>query len=310
MERQYKHLFGPVPSRRLGRSLGVDLVPFKVCPIDCIYCEVGRTTFKTIRRDEYVPTEEILDELRQKLAEGAPIDVITITGSGEPTLHNRLGEIIQRIKALTPIPVAVLTNGNLLYDAVVRHDLAAADMVLPSLDAADAHTYARINRPCEEATFERLVEGLLVFRREYRGRIYLEVFFVAGVNDSEEQAQKMRALIDQIKPDRVDVNTVIRPPAESDSRAVDPHRLLRLCKILGPGAQIIVPMPLEARQTRPVTEHDILELLRRRPCTLDDLVAGLAAGHGEVHEQVGRLLADGRLRSVRQDGKDYLLIKV
>ena len=164
------HLFGPVPSRRLGRSLGVDLIPPKTCPYDCIYCEVGPTTCQTGERFSY-QTEAIIEELADYLKDpGVKPDVITLAGSGEPTLNLGLGRIIREIKAMSQIPVAVLTNGALLYLPEVRRELAAADIVLPSLDSAREETYRAINRPLPELPLESLLEGLRAFRQEYRGR--------------------------------------------------------------------------------------------------------------------------------------------
>lgn len=306
-QRRYKHLFGPVNSRRLGRSLGVDLVGHKICPIDCIYCEVGATTRKTLQRAEYEPTEEILAELRDKLAQDVPIDYITLSGAGEPTLHSRLGEIIDAIKAMTSIPVAVLTNGNLLFDPQVRRELLGADLVLPSLDAGDEATYLRMNRPCPEATFARLVEGLRAFRKDYPGQIRLEVLLVAGVNDSPEQVRKIRVLIDQIQPDLVDVNTVTRPPTESDARAVPPAKLAKLAAILGEKANVIASAPSAAPAAARVDAQTLLDLLRRRPCTLDDMADGLASNVIVIIPLIGRLLEEGKVHLVAQDGKEYFV---
>jgi wyosine [tRNA(Phe)-imidazoG37] synthetase (radical SAM superfamily) len=307
MTRAYKHLFGPVPSRRLGRSLGVDLVPHKVCPIDCVYCEVGRTTQKTIERREYVPTEEILDELRAKLAENVPIDIITLSGSGEPTLHSGIGRIIGEIKAMTPIPVAVLTNGNLLYDPQVRREILQADLVLPSLDAGDDETYRRINRPCEGATFDRLIEGLKAFRSEYPGRIRLEVFFVAGINDTVEQAHKIRQLVDQIKPDQIDVNSIARPPAEPDARAVPHERLRELAAILGEKAQVIAPRAWQEKAFLAVSADDVLALLRRRGCTAEDLAKGLSAPRQRINQLLEELQAEGLISRQHRSEDDYFI---
>ena len=225
-------MFGPVPSRRLGRSLGVDLVPFKTCPFDCVYCQLGGTTTKTAKTDVYVPTEEVLAEVAAKLAGKPDCDYITISGSGEPTLHRDLGRIIAAIKAMTDVPVAVLTNGALLNNPDVRRALAQADLVMPSLDAGDAKTFQRINRPCPAVTFQSVLEGLKAFRREYSGSLCLEVFLVADVNASESQVRKIKAILDQVRPDRVDVNTVTRPPAHEDARPVDPETLSQANEIL------------------------------------------------------------------------------
>ena len=306
-QRRYKHLFGPVNSRRLGRSLGVDLVGHKICPIDCIYCEVGATTLKTLARAEYESADEILSELRDKLAEGVPIDYITLSGAGEPTLNSRLGEIIDAVKAMTSIPVAVLTNGNLLFDPQVRRELLRADLVLPSLDAGDEATYLLMNRPCPEATFQRLIDGLRAFRADYPGQIRLEVLLVAGVNDSPEQVRKIRVLIDQIRPDAVDVNTVTRPPTESDARPVPPAKLAKLTAILGDKAHVIASAAPAPAAEVTIDAQAVLDLLRRRPCTVEDLAAGLACDAAAIAPLAARLLQEGQVHLVSQDGKEYLV---
>ncbi len=208
-QRQH-HIFGPVPSRRLGRSLGVDLVPFKTCTYDCIYCQLGRTTCKTHERKEWVPMDAVLEELKQKLATHP--DYITLSGSGEPTLCPRLGEIIERIKAMTSIPVAVLTNGSLLWLKEVRAAVALADVVMPSLDAGDDLLFQTVNRPHPEITFERLVSGLEQFRREFTGQYWLEVMLLAGHTALPAHVQKIAHWVQRIRPDRVQLNTATRPP--------------------------------------------------------------------------------------------------
>ena len=174
------YIFGPVPSRRLGRSLGVDLVPFKTCTYDCIYCQLGRTTNKTIQRKEWVPLDDVVTELETKLS--SQPDYITLSGSGEPTLYSRTGELIDRIKAVTNVPVAVLTNGSLLWNQEVRARLMNADLVVPSLDAGDEAMFRAVNRPHEDISFERMLQGLIDFRHEFQGKYWLEVFLLAGHN--------------------------------------------------------------------------------------------------------------------------------
>ena len=171
-----------MPSRRLGRSLGVDIVPRKVCTLDCVYCQVGRSTEITVERKEYVAIEPVISELKSRIAKGLQADFITISGSGEPTLNSRLGDLIGEIKKITNIPIAVLTNGTLFFDASVRADCAKADVVLPSLDAGDEATFQKINRPHKDISIEKLISGLCQFRREYKGQIWLEVFFIEGIN--------------------------------------------------------------------------------------------------------------------------------
>ncbi len=232
----HKHLFGPVPSRRLGRSLGVDLVPHKVCSYDCIYCQVGPTTQRTLARKEYAPTDEVLAELAEVFQAGCDCDYVTLSGSGEPTLHRDVGRIIAGIKDLTDTPVAVLTNGSLLYDPQVRKDLLRADLVIPSLDAADPETFRRINRPCVGLAFETMVEGLVAFRAEYAGKIHLEVLVSAGINDSDEHIAGLKAIIGRIDPDRIDLNTVTRPPVDDYALPVPREELEHIRQMLGPEA--------------------------------------------------------------------------
>lgn len=306
-ERRYKYVFGPVPSRRLGRSLGVDLVPLKTCPFGCIYCQLGPTSVKTAKRDVYVPTEEVLSEITDKLASKPGCDYVTLSGSGEPTLHRDLGQIITAIKAMTDVPVAVLTNGALLSDPQVRKDLAKADLVLPSLDAGDAATFRRVNRPCPEITFESLVEGLQAFRKEFPGTLRLEVFLVADANTSESQVRRIKAIIDKVRPDRVDVNTVTRPPADEDARPVDSKTLERLRAILGPSARTI--SPYAARSLRPGTlaPDDVVAVLTRRPCTIDDMVEVFGCHRLELAKLLAALTEEGRITSRFRDNKLHYL---
>ena len=203
MAGQKEYLYGPVPSRRLGRSLGVDIVPFKFCSLDCVYCQLGPTTEKTLLRSDFVPLEDVLTELKNKLADGLQADFITIGGSGEPTLNSRLGDIIDGIKKITDIPVAILTNGTLLDKQDVRADCAKADVVLPSLDAGDEQTFQKINRPHSELNVERLISGLCEFRKEYAGQIWLELFFIEGFNTDIEQIAKIKDAVSRIRPDKV-----------------------------------------------------------------------------------------------------------
>lgn len=300
-----KYVFGPVPSRRLGRSLGVDLVPYKVCSFDCVYCQVAPTTLKTTRRRAYVPAEEVLAELREVLAAGVECDYVTLSGSGEPTLHSELGRIIAAIKAMTDIPVAVLTNGSLLGDPAVRAALAGADLVAPSLDAGDAETFAGINRPCDQIDFDSYVDGLRTFCREFSGMVHLEVFLAAGINDSEGHVRRIRSIIDDIEPDRVDVNTVARPPAEGKVQAITPEKLQRLCGILGPTARVIAAPP-RAADDRGQPKHDqVLAMLRRRACTVDDLAAGLKCGRNELAKLLGQLIREGLITTTEQAGRTF-----
>ncbi|MCU0782896.1 MAG: radical SAM protein [Verrucomicrobia bacterium] len=289
--RSDKHVFGPVPSRRLGRSLGVDLVPFKICNYDCIYCQLGRTTCKTVERKEWVPMDAVLDELKQKLT--SKPDYITLSGSGEPTLHSRLGEIIEHIQAMTAVPVAVLTNGSLLWQKEVREEVALADVVLPSLDAPAAERFEFINRPHPEITFERLVDGLKAFRREFSGKYWLEVMLLDGYTTLPPQIRQLASLVRRIQPDKVQLNTAVRPPAEEYAMAVPPKRLAQLAWMFKPTAEVVAEhrAPRVSAESQASAEG-ILALLRRRPCT----VAGIALGLGMKPNEAVKFLADLEVR--------------
>nr|MBN1229190.1 radical SAM protein [Anaerolineae bacterium] len=197
------YVFGPVPSRRLGQSLGIDTIPLKTCNWNCVYCQLGRTQPLINERREYIPRKTILAQVRDALAAHRPgdIDWVTFVGSGEPTLHSGIGWLIQEVKAAGSLPVAVITNGSLLYLAEVRDALAAADAVMPSLDAGTVELYRRINRPHPEATFERLVDGLIAFRHQYGGKLWIEVMLVRGLNDTEPALQDIAAVLRRVNPD-------------------------------------------------------------------------------------------------------------
>ena len=239
MAEKKKYLFGPVPSRRLGRSLGVDIMPFKTCSLDCVYCQLGPTTKKTIERKGYIAIEPVLTELKNRLAEGLQADFITISGSGEPTLNSHLGKLIDGIKRITNIPVAILTNGTLFYRQDVRADCARADVVLPSLDAADKQTFERINRTHSELSIENVISGLCAFRAEYAGQIWLEVFLIEDFNTDTEQIAEIKKAIERIGPDKVQLNTAVRPTACAGIKKVSAEKLQAIAAQLGRNCEVI-----------------------------------------------------------------------
>jgi len=304
LARKEKYLFGPVPSRRLGQSLGVDIVPHKVCTLDCVYCQVGRSTEITIERKEYIAIEPVISELKNRIAKGLQADFITISGSGEPTLNSRLGNIIDEIKKITNIPVAVLTNGTLLFDASVRADCAKADVVLPSLDAADEATFQKINRPHKDISIEKLISGLYRFRREYKGQIWLEVFFVEGINTGDEQIAKIKEAIVQIQPDRVQLNTAVRPTAQPGIKKVEAEKLQAIAAQLGEKAEVIADFSFHSHrkdsENRTGESSDeknkaetLFSILKRRPCSVEDLCSGLGWHRNEVLKYVASLQQKG-----------------
>ena len=286
-------IYGPVPSRRLGRSLGVDLVPHKVCSYDCIYCQLGRTTEKTIDRYPYVSPEVVARQVRQQIDAGVRADYVTLGGSGEPTLNSNIGETIAALKADTDLPVAVLTNSSILWNPEVRDALCQADVVLPSLDAYDGRTFERINRPHPDIAFGHMLEGLIHFRQAFQGKIWLEIFALAGLNADPVGAESFRELVSRIEPDRVHVNTAVRPTSESYARRVKDEDLLRFCRVLGEKAEVVVPFQgARSPGKRPGTEKDLLSVLARRPCTLHDLTASLNVSEDTLLKYIEPLIDD------------------
>jgi len=295
-------VFGPVPSRRLGRSLGVDLVPFKTCTYDCIYCQLGQTTCKTVERKEWVPLDAVVQQLQEKLSSNP--DYITLSGSGEPTLYSRLGELIDRIKAITDVPVAVLTNGSLLWQEEVRRQLLSADLVIPSLDAGDQTMFRLVNRPHKEISFEQMLSGLIDFRHEFRGAYWLEVFVLGAHTAIPDELAKVARCVDRIKPGRVQLNTVTRPPAEKYAVGISLRRLAELASIFPLPAELIADFRGVHRQTEFVAgREEILEMLRRRPCSIDDIAEGLDMHRNEVIKYVEELHTESLLEKTPTTGK-------
>jgi wyosine [tRNA(Phe)-imidazoG37] synthetase (radical SAM superfamily) len=296
-----RYIYGPVPSRRLGRSLGVDLVPFKTCTYDCIYCQLGRTTCKTTERKEWVPTREVMAQLKDKL-DSQP-DYITLSGSGEPTLHAQIQQLIHGIKSLTDIPVAVITNGSLLWLPEVQRALLDADLVVPSLDAGSEDVFKYVNRPYPQITFDQMRKGLQEFRRLFHGQYWLEVFLLSGVTTVESRIKALHDCIETISPDKVQVNTVVRPPAQDYATAVPRDQLEEIAARLHPKAELIVPCAHAGTADRPGTGcDDVLDLLRRRPCSMEDIATGLRLHPHEVAKCIGRLVVEQKVRAKEQQG--------
>ena len=295
-----------MPSRRLGRSLGIDIVPLKHCTLDCVYCQLGRTTQKTIERRDYVPVEAVLAELRDTLKKGLKADFITISGSGEPTLNSRLGDLIDGIKKITDIPVAIITNGTLLYREDVRADCAKADVVVPSLDAGDEAAFQKVNRPYRDISIEKLVDGLVTFRKEFPGRIWLEVFLVEGLNTDIAEIDKIRGLIKRISPDKVQLNTAVRPTADPAIKKVDAEKLEIIARQIGDGCEVVADLPpRHSDKLMHSTAEDILSMLKRRPCSLNDISSGLGIPPNEALKHITELQHRGLIDSEEKDGRTF-----
>lgn len=295
-------VYGPVPSRRLGRSLGVDLVPFKTCTYDCVYCQLGRTTRKTMRRQRWVDPSDVVAQVRARL-ESEP-DVIALAGSGEPTLHAGIGDVIAGIKRLTDVPVAVITNGSLLSHPTARRGLAAADIVLPSLDAPSDGLFQLINRPHAALRFADVVGGMIAFRNGYPGQLWLEVMLLAGVTGMVAEVERLAELAARIAPDRIQLNTAVRPPAESFVAPVPDSSLQAFAGLFTPHAEVIADI-LPAGGSRVAAREDILALLSRRPCTVAGIAAGLGIHHGEALKAATQLVTEGAAKLHAHEDRSF-----
>ncbi len=299
------HLFGPVPSRRLGLSLGVDIVPLKKCTLSCVYCQIGKTPDSTVERREYISAQDILKELREKIDNGLVADWITFSGSGEPTLNSGIGEIIRRIKELTDIPVCVITNSTLLSDPQVRRDITDAEAVMPSLDSAIEATFRAICRPHPNITVEKVIEGLVRFRNEYKGKIWLEIMLIEGVNDSPAELKALREAAEKIVPDAIQLNTVVRPPAELSAKPLTRERLEEIRDFFGKKAEIIASFK-EGTTAKSSTGIDgVRDYLMRRPGRTEDISFALGMTVDEVKVHLENLQNSGNVKLIEYFGKQF-----
>lgn len=290
------YLFGPVLSRRLGLSMGVDLLSSKTCNLDCVYCELGKTHCLTMARRRFVSPDRVLREIKSRGEEA--FDHLTFAGSGEPTLSSDLGEIIRAARKLVDSPIAVITNSTLLNSPTVRKEVAAADIVLPSLDAASQKTFQAINQPGPDLRIEEIIEGLRSFREDFSGEIWLEVMLVKGVN--EHEADSIARAAKSISPDRIQLNTVVRPPAEP----VDPLTEREMQEMLEvfEGAELIPDWDWRVPQK---TRARLLELLSRRPCTLEEICALLEWDSSDAIKYCKIMEREGKIQRRMHNGKLY-----
>ena len=311
---QYHHIFGPVPSRRLGISLGVDLVTHKICSLDCIYCECGKTTQLTVEQKEYVRLAEVKKELDHFWRHNDDPDYITFSGSGEPTLNSAIGQVIAYIKEKKPqIKVAVLTNSTLFSDPAVRQALLKADLVVPSLDAVSQKAFARINRPGKGVDIHEIVKGIEAFAKEYQGKLWLEVLILPGINDDKPDLLLLKEAIHKINPDLIQINTLDRPGTLSDLKPASRPELERVIRIIGfHKSEIIakVDETIRARIQREDVKTAIVETIHRRPCTKEDLFKILGVEKHVVDTAIRRLEQENKIIGKTRDrGVFYQTVK-
>lgn len=304
-----KTVFGPVPSRRLGRSLGIDVIPPKTCSYDCVYCESGRTTHLSVKRETFVSPDQVLNDLEVYFkAHPRGADVLTFSSAGEPTLYEPLGELIRSVKKrFNSFPVIVLTNGSLLWDAEVRRALAAADRVVPSLDAVTQSVFEKLNRPHPRLDLSAVLEGFEAFRREYRGQLHIEIMLAAGYNDDPQQWKAMRKVIDRLDPDCVELNTVVRPPAESGVCGLSVSRMEEAAKYFPREKTSIIGHFRSSAviSTESGLAERIAEMVQRRPCTVDEMAISLSVSGEDLLRSVTELVRSGRLERSLFGNKEY-----
>ncbi len=305
-----QYVYGPVPSRRLGRSLGIDTVPLKTCNWNCVYCQLGRSAPMVHERRRYVPTDTIVAEAKQALEHlGAnAIDWVTFVASGEGTLHSKIGRVIRAVKALTDTPIAVITNGSLLYREDVREELAAADAVLPTLDAGDQELYQQINRPHPSLGFEQHLEGLETFSHDFAGKIWMEVMLIRGLNDSELALCDLAAAIQRIRVDEVHLVLPTRPPAEPWLEPADGEGLMRAQAILGDRARPSPEMTLEVEPGQYTSaEEAIVSIVTRHPMIKTELHRLLHRWtESTIDEAVAYMIQDRRIQRVLRHGREFI----
>lgn len=304
-----EHIFGPVLSRRLGFSLGVDLVPFKTCSLDCFYCQLGRTTHKTIERRAYIALDRIISELKEALAQNQKIDYITLSGSGEPTLNLNSGKIITTIKEITDVPVAVLTNGTLLHLESVRNELMAADLVVPSLDTVSQGLFNKINRPHPQLKLSQMISGLKSFSQVFTGQLWLEIMLVKGLNDLPEEVRKIKRIVSSIKYDKIQLNTTVRPAADTIIEPLTNEELTKLKELLGERCEIIVRFTGDQHTIKTSIPEKIINIISRRPLNLSEISDSLGIPKERTTKFIYLLKQKGEIESFTYGSESYYQLK-
>ncbi|MCP4676084.1 MAG: radical SAM protein [Deltaproteobacteria bacterium] len=306
-------IYGPVPSRRFGLSLGVDLVPHKTCSFDCIYCQLGPTDHLTGELQDFFEVDEILADVKEVLEDGPRPDVITFAGSGEPTLYRSLGDLVDRLRRVADIPILLITNSTQLWREEVAKAVQKVDILAPSLDAGDEATYRHINRSHPDIPLDKLLRGLVDVTHSFEGEIRLEVMLIRDINDDEKNLKSIARLLDDLRFDQVDVNTPVRPPVpERGALPCYQDTLDRALELFGPKAKAIGAFTKRVQKTEGQArsfsdlDKDIREMLLRRPCTLDDIASSLGLERLEVERSLERLTSAGLVDSHPDQGYYYV----
>lgn len=304
-----EHVFGPVLSRRLGFSLGVDLVPLKTCSLDCIYCQVGETTDKTIERREYSSLVNVISEIKDSLTQHQKVDYITLSGSGEPTLNIHLGGIITAVKGITDIPVAVITNGTLLHLESVREELLAADLVVPSLDAVSQEVFCKINRPHESLEVSKIISGLKRFREFFSGEIWLEIMLIKGLNDIPGEIEKIKSVISSIECNKIQLNTTVRPVTDKVIEPLGREELERIKDLLGARCEVIAGFKENQHSVKTNISERIIDIIKRRPLNLSEISDSLGIPKQRATKYISLLKEQGKIESLTYGSELYYQLK-
>ena len=299
------YIFGPVPSRRLGLSLGIDLIPPKTCTYDCLYCQVGRTTCLTSEPELFVPIGEVIEELKDVIEKTHP-ETITLAGSGEPTLHSGIDQVISLVKGLTDIQVALLTNGALLWRKEVRDRVLAADLIMPTLTTVFEETFRKIHRPHKGLELPSIIKGLKKLREEYGGVILLEIVLLSGINDSMKELEGMKDVIEDISPDKIQLNTVVRPPSDTLAMPLNMKQMEKIRDFFGEKSEIIASLSSNKKAGEYDTDLNIIvEMARRRPITASDISGVLDISREESERILKGLLIKGAVRKQEHEREVY-----
>jgi wyosine [tRNA(Phe)-imidazoG37] synthetase (radical SAM superfamily) len=305
MNNNFKYLFGPVPSRRLGLSLGVDITPHKTCSFDCIFCQVGRTTCLTIERKEYVPLNDVKEELKEWKKANNKADFITLSGAGEPTLHLRFGELLEFIEEELKMPSVLLSNGSMFYLPEVRQSALPATIVKLSLSAWDNESFRLINRPHPALEFQKIINGYQRFRELYKGILWLEVFLVPDLNTQIQAVKKIAEIASSIAPDNIHLNTAIRPCAETNVRQVPQAEMEKLAEVFSPTAVVISSFQSRLVKNPKIDKNAILNILSRHPCTLAQLATIFNLPAESILEYFKPLLATEEIKAHKSGNETY-----
>ncbi len=305
MSNPYQYLFGPVPSRRLGRSLGVDLIPFKTCTMNCVYCQLGETTCEVSERGDYVPMQDVLAELEQWKKADGQADHITLAGSGEPTLHVHFGDVFRWVKDHTSIPSVLLTNGTLLHYPEVRAEAALADKVKVTLSAWDETSFQQIHRPAQGVRFDLLVRGERAFREVYTGELSVEVFIVEGMNSSVENCRRIAEVVQSINPDRIDINTAVRPAAVAGVSASSEEHLKALAELFGEKALVTASFKTQGSTAMDIGEDTLLGLIKRHPATCGQLAGEFNVPEDQMYKTLQQMVTAHLLKRETSGRETY-----